>query len=365
MLFARSQRTKQGFTLVELLVVIAIIGILIALLLPAVQAAREAARRSQCTNNLKQLGVALQNYHDIFRSLPTRQGGTSCTAPYMNGNCTRASGFIALLPFVEQQAAYDRIKVGGAGAAPLGPATNILWIGWQVQTPGYLCPSDTRAEPQPIANSQFGENNYAFSQGDTITQNGMSTDNRGLFPFMQTVTFSRITDGLSNTIAMSERLRVNFGFGSSPNGSVKYGAATPGFITGTFPQANPGQCLAVANGAYYSNPSQVNGLFGTMWCDGPVRRCGFTTVLPPNSPSCVSSDNNGNYSGSGIISPTSNHPAGVNGMMADGSVRFVNESINTGNLSWQEVAGGPSPYGVWGAMGSKAGGEGGQFMSTK
>jgi prepilin-type N-terminal cleavage/methylation domain-containing protein/prepilin-type processing-associated H-X9-DG protein len=364
MVFARARRTKQGFTLVELLVVIAIIGILIALLLPAVQAAREAARRSQCTNNLKQLGVGLQNYHDIFRALPTRQGGTNCTAPYMNGNCIRASGFIALLPFVEQQAAYDVIKAGGAGAAPLGPATNILWVGWKIQVPGYLCPSDTRPQPQPVSNNQFGENNYAFSQGDTITQNGLSTNNRGLFPYSSAVKFSQITDGLSNTIAMSERLRVSFGAGGAPNSGVKYGDAIPGFITGTFPQANPGQCLAVAVGGFYSNPSQVSGLFGTMWCDGPVRRCAFTTVLPPNSPSCVSSDNDGNYSGSGILSPNSNHPGGVNGVMADGSVRFISESINSGNLSWQEVSSGPSPYGVWGAMGSKAGGEGGQPVAN-
>ncbi len=117
-----SQRTKRGFTLVELLVVIAIIGILIALLLPAVQAAREAARRSQCVNNLKQLGIGLQNYHDIHRSFPIRQGGTNCYgSPYYDGNCIRASSFVGLLPFIEQQAAFNIISSGGYRRPSLRP----------------------------------------------------------------------------------------------------------------------------------------------------------------------------------------------------------------------------------------------------
>lgn len=357
---SRSPRAKHGFTLVELLVVIAIIGILMALLLPAVQAAREAARRSQCVNNLKQFGLALQNYHDINRAFPIRQGGTDCAS---NGNCLRASAFIGLLPFVEQQAAYDVIRAGGYGAPPYGPPANTLWYGWEIQVPGFLCPSDDRGTPSPVPNptlggaSTFGEVNYAFSHGDTISLNGQSTSNRGMFAYSNSVRISEIKDGLSNTIAMSERLRTSYSSGGSQSQSVKLGAATTSFITGTYPQASPGQCLTVANGPNYATPSTTSGLFGTMWSDGTVRRCGFTTVLPPNAPSCVSADNTGSTNGSGIISPTSNHPAGVNGLMADGSVRFVNESINTGNLGLSEVSSGPSPYGVWGAMGTKSGGE--------
>lgn len=363
----RKGAMRPGFTLVELLVVIAIIGILIALLLPAVQAAREAARRSQCVNNLKQFGLALQNYHDVHNSLPTRQGGTSCSAPYLNGNCTRASGYIALLPYLEQQASYAIIQGGGyanGSAVPIpsfGPATNILWYGWEIQPPAFICPSDPRAVPQPVpsltlGSGTWGEQNYAFSEGDTITQNGMATDVRGLFPYTTNVRFSAITDGLSNTIAMSERLRVSFGAGAGQV-RVTQGDYVGSIITGTFPQASPGACLSVASNGYYTSPAQVTGLFGTMWADGPVRRCAFTTVLPPNSPSCVSVDNNGNYSGSGVYAPSSMHPDGACGVMADGSVRFISEAIDTGNLAWSEVSSGPSPYGVWGAMGSKAGGE--------
>lgn len=358
---------RPGFTLVELLVVIAIIGILVALLLPAVQAARESARRSQCTNNLKQFGLALQNYHDVHNSLPSRQGGTSaCTGPaYLNGNCTRASALVALLPYLEQQAAYSIIQGGGYGSQVIpafGPATNILWYGWEIQPVVFLCPSDPRGVPHPvpsmtIGSGIWGEQNYAFSQGDTITQNGVGTDIRGLFPYTTTVRYSGITDGLSNTIAMSERLRVSFGAGSGARVRATQGDFIATFITGSFPQVSPGQCLAVASDGYYTTPAQVSGLFGTMWADGPVRRCAFTTVLPPNSPSCVSVDNNGNYSGSGVYAPSSMHPDGVNGLMTDGSVRFISEVIDTGNLAWTEVSSGPSPFGVWGAMGSKSGGE--------
>ena len=362
---------RRGFTLVELLVVIAIIGILIALLLPAVQAAREAARRSQCVNNLKQFGLALQNYHDVNHALPTRQGGTMCTAPYTNGNCIRAAGYIAMLPYMEQQAAYNIIQSGGYGGGtqipPFGPATNIPWYGWEMQVPSFICPSDPRQYPTPVQSAtvgsgSFGEVNYAFSEGDSITQNGMSTTVRGLFPYTTYVSYSAILDGLSNTIAMAERLRVSFGTGGMTTARVTQGDYFASFITGTFPQTSPGQCLAVASGSYYTTPAQVSGMFGTMWPDGPVRRCAFTTVLPPNSPSCVSSENNGNYSGSGVYSASSSHPGGANGVMTDGSVRFISEAIDTGNLTYSEVNAGPSPYGVWGAMGSKDGGEGNVVM---
>jgi len=114
---------NQAFTLVELLVVIAIIGILIALLLPAVQAAREAARRSQCTNNLKQFGLANHNYHDTYKALPARRGGTSSYpnpgSSRSHANFDRLSPFIPLLPFYEQGAMYDQIKAGsGSIMAP-------------------------------------------------------------------------------------------------------------------------------------------------------------------------------------------------------------------------------------------------------
>src|SRR5690606_28625210 len=110
---------RSGFTLIELLVVIAIIAILIALLLPAVQQAREAARRTQCKNNLKQVGLALHNYHDVFGSFTYKSGGTDrppSSAPCNLGNARRRSGWVGLLPYIDQGPLYNQIESGGAPA---------------------------------------------------------------------------------------------------------------------------------------------------------------------------------------------------------------------------------------------------------
>lgn len=350
-------RVRSAFTLVELLVVIAIIGILIALLLPAVQAAREAARRSQCVNNLKQLGLGLQNYHDVNRCFPP--GCTGTTTGTIN-NSGRMSPFIPLLPFIEQVALYDQIRAGGNGAPPYGPAGWSGWANWNVQVAGLLCPSDTRPSPAPGANA---ENNYAFSHGDSINNIYLwNTDplnwSRGMFVNSKSVTLAMVTDGTSNTIIVSERLRANFGTGQ-PQVNVKMGIMPQ--VAGL--NSTPGVCLATANGTYFTNSSQAVGYFGTNWTDCETMRCGFNTVLPPNAPSCsvvntfCTGCGNPDAQG-GTFAPSSNHGAGVNGVMVDGSVRFINESINTGNLGAAEVNAGPSPYGVWGAMGSKNGDEG-------
>src|SRR4051794_6862694 len=178
MSFRLHRRTAAGFTLVELLVVIAIIGVLVALLLPAVQAAREAARRSQCSNNLKQFGIALHNYHDTFRNFPPRRGGTNgCDGNVdlarVKCNYDRLSAFVMLLPFYEQKALYDTIQAGGvtdsAGnlIAPGGPApwyNNAKWTPWQVQLQVIICPSD-KIIPTPTSQAH---NSYAFSMGDTL-----------------------------------------------------------------------------------------------------------------------------------------------------------------------------------------------------
>lgn len=350
-------RRRRAFTLVELLVVIAIIGILIALLLPAVQAAREAARRSQCVNNLKQFGIGLQNYHDIFTSFPPGCGGTTTGA--MNNGC-RVSTFIPLLPYIEQQALYDAIRTGGNGAPPYGPWGWSSWTNWNVQVPSLLCPSDTRPSP---TTGQVGNNNYAISHGDSINNiyiwnSDPINGSRGMFTRSATVTLKMVTDGTSNTIIMSERLRESFAVGSQTNVSVRVGTV-PNMPVNT----NPGICLTTANGQYYSNPAAVFGYFGTNWTDCETVRSGFNTVLPPNSPSCNVTSTFCTGCGvtdaqGGVFPPTSNHPGGVNGVMVDGSVRFIDDNINTGNLGMAEVNKGPSPYGIWGAMGSKNGDEG-------
>src|SRR5688572_26703413 len=124
------RRQSAGFTLVELLVVIAIIGVLVALLLPAVQAAREAARRSQCSNALKQLGLALHNYADVFKVFPPRRGGTGSSTPPDNANQNRLSAFIPLLPFIEQKPLADSIAAGGTyNGKTFPPNGPMVWHG--------------------------------------------------------------------------------------------------------------------------------------------------------------------------------------------------------------------------------------------
>lgn len=338
----KTNRKGMGFTLVELLVVIAIIGILIALLLPAVQAAREAARRSQCTNNLKQLGLALQNYHDTYKEFVPRKQESHV------GYSNRHSGFIPLLQFMEQGAMYDQIKAGDATIGPFGPTAWSGWAPWDVAPTGLLCPSATSTGTWTYAV------NYAFSVGDTVTNNRDATAVRGMFPRQNGVRMAEVSDGTSNTIAMSEHLITNFGLGSQ-SGDIR---VTQGTATGFGGLAtNPQQCLGAANGQYYANPGVVKGRVGWRWTDGQIEKIGFTTILPPNAPSCIDGTNGNGDGQNTIMPPNSNHPGGVNTLRVDGSVSFVSETVDTGDLSLPSVTNGLSPYGVWGAYGSKDGSE--------
>jgi prepilin-type N-terminal cleavage/methylation domain-containing protein/prepilin-type processing-associated H-X9-DG protein len=340
-------RRGLGFTLVELLVVIAIIGILIALLLPAVQAAREAARRSQCTNNLKQVGLALQNYHDAFKVLTYLHGGTANYPNANMGNNQQLSGWVGLLPYLEAMPLYQQISQGGTYAGtyfpPFGPvawATNFPPFCQQV--PGILCPTDPAAAVK--AATDRGHSNYHFSVGDSI-QDCAYNQNRGVFSANRHTSFAEIRDGLSNTVAMAER--------------CAYSVA--GQIRGVYVmsvgamQNDPTMCLSKAGAAgMYQTGLTYGNYTGMIWMDGRPAWNGLSTVLPPNSPSCVNGVNDWEW---GIFSATSYHPGGVNTVRCDGSVQFVSETIDTGTLALPQPTTGASPYGVWGALGSKAGGE--------
>jgi len=344
--------SRKGFTLVELLVVIAIIGVLIALLLPAVQQAREAARRMQCSNQLKQLGLALHNYHDTYGSFVPRKQGTNDPG-YGDGNerlsnSARASGFIGLLPFIEQGAMYDRIAAGDSNTAPWGPYAWHGWSVWNTAPQMLLCPSATSANAPEFAV------NYMFSSGDSIQGNRDGRDLRGVFQRMDGVRMRDITDGTSNTIAMSERLITFYGIGDR-GGNIRVTQGTATGLSGL--SGNPAQCVATANGQFYANPGDVKGRTGWRWTDGQIEKVGFTTVLPPNAPSCIDGTNPNGDGTNTILPPTSNHPGGAMGLFCDGSVKFVSETVDTGDLTRSEVNNGPSPYGIWGAMGSKSGGE--------
>ncbi len=337
-------RSRSAFTLVELLVVIAIIGILIALLLPAVQAAREAARRSQCTNNLKQLALAMQNYHDVYNGFPARQAGSGDANS--NSGIThrgRLSGWAALTPYFEQKALNDQIYATPQQA----PWNGTTW--YNTQLPALNCPSDTNTVP-PTGTAR-GTLNYCMNGGDSPIDSfnapPTSTMVRGVFHVFRWTNMAEITDGTSNTALLSERLK--------PRSQNALGNVV-GLSLGT----NPLTCRAAYDAGqrrYVSGSFTTDTAPGFRWADGAAWFAGFTTILPPNSASCA---NAASHWERGIYTPSSWHPGGVNVALADGSVRFISETVDTGDLNVDfpgANGGGMSPYGVWGALGTKSGGE--------
>ncbi len=363
-------RNHRGFTLVELLVVIAIIGILVGLLLPAVQAAREAARRMQCSNNLKQIGLAIHNYESAYKRVPVRRGGSvgASDAARRSGNFRRRSGFVALLPFIEQGPLANRISAGetdSAGSIPPGgpagwyPGTGPAYFPWAQSIPTYNCPSDN---PIKDTGNRWGTNTYAFSMGDWAGGTASPTrfNDNGLYdrsPFGsydKPKGFAQMTDGTSNTIALSERVFQ----GNSRTTSTGFELITK-FHVMNFPDAltNPGACIATAVGNHIAPALPIKARFGFIWTDGQAERIAFNTILGPNKSSCVIDGDVNADSIGGVLPPSSLHTGGVNVTLMDGSVRFVSDSVDTGNTAMAPQATGASPYGVWGAMGSAYGGE--------
>ncbi len=356
-------RFRRGFTLVELLVVIAIIGVLVGLLLPAVQQAREAARRMQCSNNLKQVALAVHNYESSFQQAPSRQAGTGTIRS--RGQRFRLSGFVALAPFYEQQAVYEQIN-----QADNSPWANSPW--WNAIIETLNCPSDS-GDQQPHGGGPRGTSSYGFSAGDVYetsvvdpserTNQGLSDQkrqitNRGMFGRFSYHKFRDVRDGLSNTVMLSERSRAS---SSRDRGMVAVDASGD---PATF---SPISCATLMVGRWYRDDAPMftqDTSPGYRWGDGAAFFHAVSTILPPNSAVCLIGNpawqSGGGHYGPGLWTATSDHTGGVNVALGDGSVMFVTENIDAGNISVvapsPDVAG-ESPYGVWGALGTKAGTE--------
>ncbi|MCC9602450.1 DUF1559 domain-containing protein [Stieleria sp. JC731] len=403
------KRTRQGFTLVELLVVIAIIGILVGLLLPAVQAAREAARRMSCSNNFKQIGLALHNYHSAFKQLPIAGTGTSRAINNQDvsnrSNRWFLSYAVGILPYMEQQGLWDHIsnpsvETVNGGTPPNGswPAMGPTpWVGnyvpWATEIPTYRCPSDPRSSPPG-----YGRINYAVCYGDasnTVNNGGRNEGgyisnqnnptnsdffgkgptnynwlversqaaNRGFFWARNPTSFRDVLDGLTRTVAAGEiltdaaqrhvntsnaKLSYNFSGGS---------AVAPVSCTtdaGIDPE-NPKKWLSTVS---LGGTDQKRGL---RWADYRLNYTAFQTIIGPNGVTCTRSNDNSE----GFFTVGSNHKGGCHIMMGDGSVQFITDSIDTGDQNQAPVqtrgpwplGGSESPYGVWGAMGTRDVGE--------
>lgn len=317
----------SGFTLVELLVVIAIIGVLIALLLPAVQQAREAARRSQCVNNLKQHGLALHNFHDTFGRFPP--GTTNNMAPFGTATSKKwgTSWMVHILPFVELGNVYDKFDFsqhwnGGACSNACGvnagsPIFNI-----------YKCPSASLSQELSsdsvhtmiadyiaIAGVVDGFAGITATQQNN-TDNGVSGLN-GVLYYNSRTNFAAVTDGSSNTMAVSE---VGAWLKNSSGTKADYRSTTYGFNMGTIGNSNNQTDLP-------SSGSTEGRAFNTATLRYPINQ------ISPFTGSCSSEGVCANY---GNNSPLrSEHPGGVNVLFVDGSIHFLPETINLttfGNL---------------------------------
>jgi prepilin-type N-terminal cleavage/methylation domain-containing protein/prepilin-type processing-associated H-X9-DG protein len=300
-------QAKRGFTLVELLVVVAIIGVLVALLLPAVQAAREASRRSRCLTQLKQLGVAMHNYESTYGRLPVGAYG-----------CCWGTWQVSILPYIEQQAMFDLYHMEHKFGVPVDDARYSHAPNFPVTTKRLkvlTCPSDTN--PQRIANSAITYHNYVVNFGNTIYDQSNFAGVTFLgAPFFEVtgvndsrpgIRFAEITDGLSNTLMLAETIQGQpgdlRGFSWWRGGAVFQGYQGPN-------SAIP-DCLYTGGQCIPTNPLNPP--------------CLVATASTPT-----------------MMASRSRHGGGVQTAMCDGSTRFVSNNV---------------AIGVWRALCSSAGGD--------
>jgi prepilin-type N-terminal cleavage/methylation domain-containing protein/prepilin-type processing-associated H-X9-DG protein len=324
---------RAGFTLIELLVVIAIIAVLIALLLPAVQAAREAARRAQCLNQLKQLGLGLQNYHTSRNCYPVGflyafQGASPASSPSQY----RWSVLAQMAPELEQVNVYNALNfdypiayMPTGGSSPFWPFYPANTTAMAATVALFLCPSDGGQAPM----TGSGPTNYAFCTGDG-SNGGDATNANGAFILGTPQSVAGLTDGTSQTAAASEQL---------------LGIPGPYSQTTAMPVPSPAtRAMARMSAGPLSDAGCASASFGWLlnkgagWWDGNYLNTLYNHYLTPNSRryDCIT------YHNPGWKAPRSFHPGGANLLFCDGHVVFIKDSV---------------ALPVWRALSTRGGGE--------
>jgi prepilin-type processing-associated H-X9-DG protein len=360
------------------LVVIAIIGVLIALLLPAVQAAREAARRAQCSNNLRQMGLAIHNFHDVNKRFPA----SSFDPIAVNAGIAGCSANPLILPYLELDALYSELMIPyKAGASGNAGISNLVArpSAQNVKINSFICPSDGNSKINAgNSNSNSSVISYRGCRADLASHDTPTNITGQLNPSTQLALhrswlragqsvggFELVSDGTSNSVMFSEGI-IYDGTGGTPGGSFKAKLATG--VSAHYSSV-PQNCLNLKGaGGKFASATQATlndnqNLGRRVWANN-IQSVFFYTLLPPNSPSCHSDWHRA------WVSASSNHSGGVNVSMLDASVRFINDNIHTANLSRNVTAQTPDippaqpydsagtfSYGLWSELGSINGGE--------
>jgi len=340
---------SAGFTLVELLAVIAVIGLLVSLLLPAVQQARESARKVQCTSNLKNLALAISNYATSYGLFPAM--GRNIYNNFDDNGVIVLNWVTSILPEIEAPSAYSQLQEK-INLGILDDPWNIPEFYLGIYPGGVLrCPSEPGSS-LPISD-YTGQLNYRGCLGDLIQNNQLQPlSARGVFGQNVFTPPARITDGLSQTILLAE-------MPTGRAGEAKYQDPLGSILMQTGSGAYLGITPASCRAAWQSGSFDVqldNQVPGTRWADGRPYYAGFVTGLPPNSSKCCSNLSDASW---GVFTAGSRHVGGCFVAFCDGSVRFVSENIDAGSGQQPSPSTltGQSPYGVWGALGTCAGGE--------
>ncbi|MBU6276894.1 MAG: DUF1559 domain-containing protein [Planctomycetes bacterium] len=340
---------RRAFTLVELLVVIAIIGTLVGLLLPAVQAAREAARRSQCTNNLKQILLGLQNHHDAKKQFPLTVGwGDNWNGPYY------FSDKVYLLPYIEQATTWNALSGAKDGGSYYEGWSDGNWANTRVlntKISVFNCPSNPNRIGNNNANHTYSINmGTAFDAPHATTGARQANDGRhnGLMAGGHASpqnwndpprTFASIPDGSSKTAAYSEFVIESWA-GNITNDPKLYRQQVYNWANGNSTKEVRDSCLALTS---LNDAGGGRVMRGGSWSWGMAAvGAAYSHTMMPNEKSCHSWNDAGDWGGSNALAATSEHPGLVNVGMVDGSVRSVSNNVAND---------------VWWAMGTRAGRE--------